>query len=177
MFGQTFNKVAQNTACPNGILAPAYDAATKANSSWRTPTSDEFKALAAGCVWIWTTDYNSTGKAGYIVYKAKNNADKGKANMSGTWKKWDVSQSKYVTDGASEATGYTTSDTHIFFPAAGYGNGTSLFSAGSGGYYWSSSLYTDFTDYAYSLSFDSSTVYPQGYSNRFYGRSVRPVSD
>ena len=66
------------------ILLPAYDAATKTNSSWRTPTSEEFKALAASCVWIWTADYKSTGKAGYIVYKAKNDADKGKANMNGT---------------------------------------------------------------------------------------------
>ena len=175
MFGQTFNKVAQNTACPNGILAPAYDAATKANSSWRTPTSDEFKALAAGCVWIWTTDYNSTGKAGYIVYKAKNEEDKGKANMNGTWKKWDVSQSKYVTDGASEATGYTTSDTHIFFPAAGYGYGTSLINAGSNGFYFSSSLSADATDSVCRLSFSNSNGNLQSYP-RYCGFSVRPVT-
>ena len=159
------------------ILLPAYDAATKTNSSWRTPTSDEFKALAAGCVWIWTTDYNSTGKAGYIVYKAKNDADKGKADMNGTWKKWDVSQSKYVTDGASEATGYTTSDTHIFFPAAGNGNGLGLDFAGSAGCYWSSSLYTDDTERAYSLFFKSGSVEPQDYRYRFFGISVRPVKD
>ena len=158
------------------ILKPEFDAATAANSSWRTPTSDEFKALAAGCVWIWTTDYNSTSKAGYIVYKAKSEEDKGKANMNGTWKKWDVSQSKYVTDGASEATGYTTSDTHIFFPAAGNGNNTLLYFAGSNGRYWSGSLYTANTDYAYALNFISNQVNPQTNNTRYSGFSVRPVT-
>ena len=181
VFGQTFQKVAQNIACPNGILASTYDAATVANSSWRTPTSEEFKALAASCVWIWcdgeNKKYNNTTVKGYIVYKAKSDADKGKANINGTWKKWDVSKSEYVTDGASEATGYTTSDTHIFFPAAGNGNNTDLSGANSEGYYWSSSFYTDITENAYSLNFGSSFVKPLSGSNRKRGFSVRPVSD
>ena len=158
----------------SNILLPAYDAATAANSSWRTPTSDEFKALAASCVWWWTDNYNSTSKAGYIVYKAKNDADKGKANMNGTWKKWNGSS--YIDDSVTTES-YSTSDTHIFFPAAGYGYGTSLSDAGSFGNYWSSSFNTGDTGCAYALLLTSDFVSPLSYSGRYSGFSVRPVTD
>ena len=62
----------------------------------------------------------------------------------------------------------------IFLPAAGCMGNSGLGSAGSGGYYWSSSLDTDFPYYAYSGGFDSGFV-DWGYSSRFYGQSVRPV--
>ena len=163
------------------ILKPEFDAATAVNSSWRTQTSEEFIALAANCVWIWCDGnkekYNNTTVKGYIVYKAKNDADKGKANMNGTWKKWDLSQSKYVTDGASEATGYTTSDPHIFFPAAGYSQSTSLTSAGSVCRYWSSSRTPDSPNSAFYLYCNSSNVFPQFSNYRNCGASVRPVTN
>ena len=62
----------------------------------------------------------------------------------------------------------------IFFPAAGYGNGTSLYNAGTRGYYWSRSLVSGGTS-GYGLSFDSSAVYPANRYNRFGGFSVRAV--
>lgn len=58
---------------------------------------------------------------------------------------------------------------------AGNGNGTSLKNAGSSGLYWSSSPST--ATGAYYLLFNSSSVYPQYTNLRYYGRSVRPVSD
>ncbi len=62
----------------------------------------------------------------------------------------------------------------IFLPAAGcYYNG-SLYGAGSGGYYWSSSLYTDNPYDAYYLYFSSGDV-RMDYYGRNYGQSVRPV--
>ena len=61
----------------------------------------------------------------------------------------------------------------IFFPAAGYYDGTSLGSRGSGGHYWSSSYYSATT--AYGLYFDSSNVGPQNYNGRRFGFSVRAV--
>ena len=61
----------------------------------------------------------------------------------------------------------------IFLPAAGYcldmPNG-----AGSKGNYWSSSLYTDYPYFAWSVGFDSSGV-RRNYSHRYCGVSVRPV--
>ena len=61
----------------------------------------------------------------------------------------------------------------IFFPAAGLGNGTSLRSRGSSGYYWSSSLYS--ADSGYYLYFYSGGVNPQRNNFRYSGLTVRAV--
>ena len=61
----------------------------------------------------------------------------------------------------------------VFFPAAGYYNGTSLNSRGSSGDYWSSSWIS--ATNARSLSFGSSGVSPQGSDSRRYGFSLRGV--
>ena len=63
----------------------------------------------------------------------------------------------------------------IFLPAAGYRDGTDLFNAGSYGYYWSSSLTTDVPNEGRSLFFNSGLVYPDSWSRRHRGQSVRPV--
>ena len=63
----------------------------------------------------------------------------------------------------------------IFLPAAGYRYNSDLNNAGSDGYYWSSSLRTDSSNYAYCLSFGSSYVGISSYYTRNYGLSVRPV--
>ena len=62
----------------------------------------------------------------------------------------------------------------IFLPAAGYRLSTYLSDAGSNGYYWSSSLYTDYPYFAWGVYFNSGNVY-SGRDNRFAGFSVRPV--
>ena len=61
----------------------------------------------------------------------------------------------------------------IFLPATGYGNGTSLTSAGSYGYLWSSVPYSS-TDSSWSIA-TSSGYHGVGRCNRFLGLSVRPV--
>ena len=65
----------------------------------------------------------------------------------------------------------------VFFPASGSVYDTSLGSGGPYGLYWSSSLYTSNTNLAYILYFDSSDVFPSYYDYRYYGFTVRPVSD
>ncbi len=62
----------------------------------------------------------------------------------------------------------------IFLPAAGFRTSTSLYDAGSFGYYWSRSLGTGHSSYAYGLGFFSHNIYGYGYY-RSHGRSVRPV--
>lgn len=65
----------------------------------------------------------------------------------------------------------------IFLPAAGYRDGSSLYYAGSDGYYWSSTPNDYYGDKcAYSLNFDSGNqdTYDDWHS-RLYGLSVRPV--
>ena len=91
-----------------------------------------------------------------------------------TWT-WTTLNGVYGRKVTSNKSGYTNK--WIFFPAAGYRNGTSLGNAGSYGYYWSSSLYTDSPSSAYYVYFRSDGVNWSSYYGRCYGQSVRPVSE
>ena len=62
----------------------------------------------------------------------------------------------------------------LFLPAAGYRYWGNPYSAGSSGYYWSSSLKTDGPDYAWLFNFDSSSNRMNDYQ-RLRGLSVRLV--
>ena len=62
----------------------------------------------------------------------------------------------------------------IFLPAAGFMYYSSLYYAGSYGFYWSCSLNSSNPHYAYCVSFSSSNVNRYNLS-RYYGQSVRPV--
>ena len=64
----------------------------------------------------------------------------------------------------------------IFLPAAGCRSGTSFLTPGSFGFYWSSSLVTDYPDGAWDVFFNSGDVL-RGYDNRCDGYTVRPVTD
>ena len=68
----------------------------------------------------------------------------------------------------------TYASSSIFLPCAGFGYGTSLYNAGSRGYYWSSVPGSD-SNNAWFLYFYSSGHYTSSYYYRYYGRSVRPV--
>lgn len=61
----------------------------------------------------------------------------------------------------------------IFFPASGFRYGTGLYYRGSGGHYWSASLYS--SALGYFLYFNSEGVSPAYDFNRFHGFSVRAV--
>ncbi len=63
----------------------------------------------------------------------------------------------------------------IFLPAAGYRNGTVVGNQGSFGFYWSSSLYSSKSCYAYLLTFYSDRYLGDDNYLRFEGRTVRPV--
>ncbi len=130
---------------------------------WRMPTHAEQTELATNCYWVWTSSYNDSGKAGYIIYKAKSSSDMGQV----------------VTSGNTPSSSYSLSDSHIFLPAAGGRNEGSLDNAGSYGCYWSSSLNEGSSDSyaAWLLPFESSY---RGYNNsgpRCLGRSVRAVCE
>jgi hypothetical protein len=72
----------------------------------------------------------------------------------------------------SKKSGYTNKS--IFLPAAGYRDDSSLYDAGSRGYYWSSSLNTDRPYDAWGVYFNSDYVDRSG-NSRYSGFSVRPV--
>ncbi|MBQ2969097.1 MAG: Ig-like domain-containing protein [Bacteroidaceae bacterium] len=111
--------------------------------------------------------------------------DAARHNWEGSWRMPSKEQFKELYDECtwtwttqSGVSGYRVSSkknaNSLFLPAAGFRD-TSLYYAGSYGYYWSRSLGSGNSSYAYGLYFNSSYVSPS-YSNiRYYGRSVRPV--
>lgn len=72
---------------------------------------------------------------------------------------------------------YSGDTVGVGFPLSGYriSSDGGLHSVGSYGFVWLSSAYSQL--YAYDMDFNSSNVYPQDYSSRAYGNSVRPVQD
>ena len=79
-----------------------------------------------------------------------------------------------TTRPTSKVSGYEGNT--IFLPAAGRRRGTSLYGAGSDGYCWSSSLYEGYSVFARDVLFLSEEV-NRGLNDRYYGLSVRPVSE
>lgn len=127
---------------------------------WQMPTQAMIEELTSQCYWVWTTTYNGKSVNGYIVYKAKTDADKGAK----------------VTSGSSPSPAYdVATDPHLFLPAAGYRWGSELGNAGGYGDYWSRSLNPIYSYYAYGLNFGSGSVW-DGYAyDRGSGFAVRPV--
>ena len=124
---------------------------------WRMPTEAQCEELSDECYWVWTSSYNNSNVAGYIVYKAKTSSDKG----------------KYVRRGGTPSSSYSLSDAHIFLPEAGYRNEDGLNAVSCG--CWSSSLYTDYPDYAYAVNADCYGVDGVVCGSRYYGHPVRAV--
>ena len=172
VFGETWDNVVQNTACPSGVLAPEYDAATDSIPSWRMPTIEEFVEIFNNCYVEWGT-YNSVN--GLIVYKAKAEDDKGYAYLDGM-KKYGGSGASWAESDKAKPSYSTSEDTFVFFPAAGYGDHTDRAQMDRG-CYWSSSLFLSKTENAYILVFTGSLVNSQSSFQRKYGCSIRPVSD
>lgn len=136
-------------------------AAAKWGGDWDMPTSSDLEELYKNCYFVWTTNYS--GASGYIVYKAKADGDKGKVN-------------------GSPAASYSTSDTHIFLPAAGYRRDNGFIHKDKRGHYWSKSLNPvdthngncfGFSESSVSTSYLDIVVGDNG--NRFRGYPVRPI--
>ncbi len=121
---------------------------------WRMPTTAEFYALYNATYWVWVED-----DCGYYVFTPDADHTAG-------------------TKGNAFPTGLGKSDALLFFPAARNGRDASFNGGLSEGFYWSSSLYySSSPKFAYCLYFGSGAVTPQYQFNRYYGFSVRPVSD
>ena len=100
-----------------------------------------------------------------------------------TWNEATMGTAPTTSNAANDFT-YTLTDAQwsaleaagcVFLPAAGYRLGTSVYEAGSYGYYWSSSPNTSDVDKAYYVIFSSSGLGPAHIGYRCRGRSVRLV--
>jgi hypothetical protein len=111
--------------------------------------------------------------------------DAARANWGGSWRmpthdEWTELRQKctwtWTTQNGVKGFKVTskTNGRSIFLPAAGFCDGSSLYFAGSRGYYWSSSLITFYQGGAMYVYFSSSYV---GWDSddRSSGQSVRPV--
>ena len=128
---------------------------------WRMPTKAQQDELRKQCYWVWTSSYNNSNVAGYIVYKAKISSDKGQ---------------KIYKD-KTPSSSYSLSDAHIFLPAAGGRHDGVLLNAGFNCSYWSSSRTAGASFDAWRVDFTSFNVdYVNGYdAYRYLGQSVRAV--
>ena len=111
--------------------------------------------------------------------------DAARANWGGSWRMPTYAEMEellalsreWVTYEGVEGYRFTGSNGKtLFLPAAGHRFNVYLSNAGFYGFYWSSSLYEGYSDYARYVSFSGAGV-GRGYDDRFYGRSVRPVTD
>ena len=181
-------------------LEPEDDAAIQImGGNWRMPTSTEYQTLYNETLWVWCpggnvgikkTDEGGNERIEYIAYPAgyfvfKTNSDK---KQMGTFTKdknnnltgYTATSGTVYYPGAHEVTegditSITDGDTHIFFPASGYANGTGVDHRGSNGYYWSSSLHPSDSNRGLNLRFLSGGVYPHYDYRRCYGFCVRGV--
>ena len=134
-------------------LEPEDDAAqVNWKGKWRMPTYEEISELKKKCYWVWTSNYNNTGVTGYIVYKAKQDADQG------------VVTSK----GKTPLANYSLEDSYIFLPYT-----SDVYRLGE---YWSSSRYGTNDIRCYYLSVEDSYVAVPN-EERDEGYAIRPVCD
>ena len=132
------------------------------------------------------TKYNTSSSHGTVDNKTQLELadDAARANWGGAWRmptdaEWTELRENctWTWTTLKGTNGYEVKGTNgnsIFLPAAGYRSDADLNRAGYYGSYWSSSLYTDYPNYAWYVYFNSDNVYRDG-SYRYYGRSVRPV--
>ena len=199
-YNETYFNSVKDTVCPNGILAKEYDAASQImGGEWRMPTQTEYQELYNETLWVWCPGGNvgikKTGENGnesieYIAYPTgyfvfRTVSDKKQigtftTDENGNLIGYNGTNGTVYYPGAHEVTGgdvtsIADGDTHIFFPASGYANGTGVYNRGSRGYYWSSSLHPSNSDSGLSLHFNSGGVGPQNLNYRYYGFCVRSV--
>lgn len=130
----------------------------------------------------------STGMLRDSIYVLEKEDDVAFINWGGDWRmptfaeQNELSNTSYTTwtwTTQNGVNGYKVTSkingNSIFLPAAGCRDWQGLSSAGSSGYYWSSSLYTSSSYYAYYLRFYSGSVYSSHDYGRECGQSVRPV--
>ena len=145
-------------------LDEAHDAATaKWGDSWRTPTVEDFEALAKACSGFVTNAQRPVELINTIT-------EGGIYWLSST----QTIESAYTGVAGLLFVSKADINKRVFFPATGRVNDTSLNNGGSCGTYWSSSRFQS-TGAAYHLYFNSSAVSPSSNYAFRGGQTVRAV--
>ena len=106
----------KDSVCPNGILAPEYDAAAVIlGNDWRLPTKDDINELIANTEHEWIKNYNNSGING-ILFKSNYNEN------------------------------HSELGTELFIPAAGYRHANKFNDQNYCARLWCSSLYETIVD-------------------------------
>ena len=182
------NKIKQENAKYNGHKYVNLGLSVK----WATCNVGASKPEDYGNYYAWgetstkssyTSDNSKTNGKSMGDIKGNSSYDAARANWGGKWRMPTESEMQELIDRCNwiwttqnGVKGYKVTGPNgnsIFLPAAGFRNGSSLFCAGSYGYYWS---YTPdgSLDRAYSLDFNSDGPV-MDFLYRYYGFSVRPV--
>ena len=113
--------------------------------------------------------------------------DAATANWGGSWRMPTSDEMEELVDNCTwewttlnDVNGYLVTgnnDNSIFFPAAGYCTGSKLHISGNGGHYWVSTPEESSTYFVYILYFTSGRHDVRDGYYRYYGRSVRPVTE
>ena len=147
-------------------LDASHDAATAQwGGSWRTPTKAEFQALAQAC--------SGSSSEQTPVTLTSTITESGIYWLNST----QTIESAYTGVAGLLFVSKADISKRVFFPACGNVLSTSLQNCGSYVFYWSSSLYTSNTNYAYLLRFYPPNVLPTDLYYRYCAYPVRPVSD
>ena len=155
---------------------------------WMTDGMSSWRGVNKYTIEDWQTDAVWYNEYGEFVGDGKTTLDleddAANANWGGDWRmptKEDLYELRnnctWVWSSLNGVKGYKVigpNENSIFLPAAGDRYDSDLGGAGSDGYYWSSSLYTYYSNRAYDLYFSSGIV-DLGSSTRDAGRTVRPV--
>ena len=161
------------------------ETSTKADYSWNTY---KFRTIGDSYYNVKFFKYNTDSSRGRIDNKTvlEPEDDVAHLKLGGSWRiptdaEWTelLECCNWTWTSTNGVYGYKVTGPNgnsIFLPAAGIRFDTDLYNAGSQGYYWSSSLYTDAPGNAWDVGFNSDYVF-RDYSDRFDGRSVRPVSE
>ena len=109
------------------------------------PSLDDMELLTNDSDWQYTSNYQGSGVAGFIIYK----------------KKYDAA--------------YTADDNHIFMPMAGSYSGTELTGQGTKGNYWLNfPIYQRAISFML-VDEEGKQYYSGSYSDRCIGMNIRPV--
>ena len=143
----------------------------------------------------YTSDNSKTYGKQMNDIKGNSQYDAARANWGGTWRlptKAELKELKnkctWTRTTQNGVKGYKVTGpngNHIFLPAAGYRGGTSLYDDGGFGFYWSSTPYDDYDNYAFGLIFYDGDGGVYGYDRDYgvygydcyYGLTVRPISE